>query len=632
MRTLARAATSSLVALCLALAIAVVAVAAIGILTTRSAASLGNTLADDELTTSTVTAQLARSIDAAYAAGEQAAQAAQPAQRSRLLGSLYTSLLPAVDAQLFTLEQLHANDPPAEHADIQLFISQWTAVRDLLSPPDLTVQPAPAQALAAQLAAAYQPVSAHLNHLFRKELDDAQADHAAAKSSAAKGTGVLIGATVLGLAIGLGFLRLGIGRVRRNLAPSQDQAEFADTLQIASDEDEAHRLLQRHLERTLPATSAVVLNRNNSADRLEAVTPLPSGSPLAGTLRGAEPRSCLAVRSGRAHRQDAAWPGLLSCPVCTAVPGASSCVPLTVGGEVIGSVLLSRPAPYAEAEEQRIRESVGQAAPVLANLRNLAVAEIRAATDGLTGLPNQRAVNDALKRTFAQASTVKAPLALLLIDLDHFKQINDQRGHPVGDQVLANVGATLRSVLRTRDFAGRKGGEEFAVLLPDTEIDAALEIAERVRVAIAEISLPGTDVSVTASIGVAGFPAHASTLDRLERLADAALYLAKRQGRNRVELAEPAAADAPAADTVAVDAAPADTVAADAPAGLPGPRANGAGPAAAPSDARTLPAVTPGSACPTGRGRSGCPAWSAGRRPRSSRRCRGGRRWSAAPS
>ncbi|MGH3151288.1 MAG: GGDEF domain-containing protein [Streptosporangiaceae bacterium] len=252
--------------------------------------------------------------------------------------------------------------------------------------------------------------------------------------------------------------------------------------------------------------------------------------------------------------------------MCTAVPGGSSCVPLTVGGEVIGSVLLSRPAPYGEAEEQRIRESVGQGAPVLANLRNLAVAEIRAATDGLTGLPNQRAVADALKRTFAQASTIKAPLALLLIDLDHFKQIKDQRGHPVGDQVLASVGATLRSVLRTGDFAGRKGGEEFAVLLPDTEIAAALEIAERVRVAISEISLPGTDVSVTASIGLAGFPEHANTLDRLERLADAALYLAKRQGRNRVDLAEPAAADAPS--------------------GQPGPSVNGAGPALAPSDAR----------------------------------------------
>ena len=542
MRTLARAATRSLVALCIALALAVVAVTVIGILNTRSAASLGNMIAGDELTTSTVTGQLARSMDAAYATGEQAALTTQAAQRSRLLRSLYTSLLPAVDAKLFSLERLHAGDPPAEQAGLDLFVKQWTAVRDLLSPDDLAAPPA--GTLAAQLTAAYQPVSAHLNQLFLRELDDARADHTQAAASAARVTGLLIGVAVLGIAVGGLFLWLGIGRIRRNLTPSQDQAEFADTLQIADDEDEAHRLLQRHLERTLTATAAVVLNRNNSADRLEAVTPLPGGSPLAETLRGARPRSCLAIRSGRTYRRDGGPPGLLSCAVCTAAPGASSCVPLTVGGEVIGSVLLSRPAPYTEAEEQRIRDSVTQAAPVLANLRNLAVAEIRAATDGLTGLPNQRAVGDALKRTFAQAATTKAPLALLLIDLDHFKQINDQRGHPVGDQVLASVGATLRSVLRARDFAGRKGGEEFAVLLPDTEIAAALEIAERVRAAIAEISLPGSDVSVTASFGVAGFPDHASTLDRLERLADAALYLAKRQGRNRVELAEPASADA----------------------------------------------------------------------------------------
>jgi diguanylate cyclase (GGDEF)-like protein len=540
MRTLARAATSSLVALCIALALVVVAVAVIGILNTHSAASLGNTIAGDELTTSTVTGQLARNIDAAYEAGEAAILTAQPAQRSQLLRSLYTTLLPAVDAQLFLLEQLHAGDPPAEHADVALFVQQWTALRDLLSPDNLTGQQ---PSTAAQLTAAFQPVSAHLDRLFSKELDDARADHAQASSSAVRLTGLLIGVAVLGIAIGVGFLRFGIGRIRRNLAPSQDQAEFADTLQIADGEDEAHRLLQRHLERTLAGTTAVVLNRNNSADRLEAVTPLPDDSPLIGTLRGAEPRSCLAVRSGRTHREDGGRANLLSCAVCVAAPGASSCVPLTVGGEVIGSVLLSRPAPYAEGEEQRIRESVGQAAPVLANLRNLAVAEIRAATDGLTGLPNQRAVADALKRTFAQASTTQAPLALLLIDLDHFKQINDQRGHPVGDQVLAGVGATLRNALRARDFAGRNGGEEFAVLLPDTEIAAAVEIAERIRVAISEISLPGTDVSVTASLGVAGFPEHASTLDRLERLADAALYLAKRQGRNRVERAEPASAE-----------------------------------------------------------------------------------------
>ena len=543
MRTLAKAAASSLIALCVGLAFAVVCVAAIGILGTRSSAKLGNDIASDELTTSTVTGQLARDMDAAYATGEAAFLASGAGERSRRFGALYTSLLPAADARLTALERLHANDPPAEYAGIERLVRQWVAVRDLLSPATVAARPAPA--LAARLTAAYQPLSAHLDRLLLAERRDAQADRMAASANAARLTGLIIGVAAGGLVIGGLLLWSGIRRIRRNLEPGQDQAEFADTLQLASDEDEAHLLLQRHLQRTLAATGVVVLNRNNSADRLEAVTPLPGGSPLAETLRGAEPRSCLAVRSGRTHRLNGDRPALLGCPVCGPCPGDSTCVPLTVGGEVIGAVLLNHPVPYGEAEEQRIQESVGQAAPVLANLRNLAVAEIRAATDGLTGLPNKRAVTDAMKRMFAQASMTVSPLGLLLLDLDHFKQINDQGGHPVGDQVLASVGAVLRSVLRARDFAGRNGGEEFAILLPDTGVPAALEIAERVRAAVAEISLAGADVSVTASIGVVGFPDHATSLDRLEWLADAALYLAKRQGRNRVELADPAAADSP---------------------------------------------------------------------------------------
>ena len=540
MRTLARAATSSLVAIFAVLMLAVAGMAVGGIVATRMAMSLGNTVANDELTTAVVTSQLARDIDAVNTAAQEILSAT-PAQRAQLRESLYTSLLPAVDAQLYSLKQLHAGDPPAEQADTALFVRQWTALRDLLGSADLTAQLAPA--FAAELSAAYQPLSAHLDRLVVKELDDAQADHAHIAASVSQDVGFFVGFAVLDLVLGLLLVGYGFRRIRRSLEPTQAQAEFADILQIADDEEEAQLLLQRHLEHTLGATTAVVLNRNNSADRLEAVTPLPDGSPLPRTLRGAQPRSCLAIRSGRPHHEDGGRPALLSCPVCGPVPCASSCVPLTVGGEVIGSVLLCRPGPYSEAEEQRIRESVGQAAPVLANLRNLAVAEIRAATDGLTGLPNKRAVTDTLKRMFAQATTTEAPIALLLLDLDHFKQINDQGGHAVGDQVLANVGATLRGALRSGDFAGRNGGEEFAVLLPGTEIAAAVEIAERIRAAIAEISLPGSDVSVTASIGVAGYPEHASTLDRLERLADAALYVAKRKGRNRVELAEPAAAD-----------------------------------------------------------------------------------------
>jgi diguanylate cyclase (GGDEF)-like protein len=543
-KTLARAATSALGALCLGLVLVAIAIAAIGIAGTHASTRLGNDTANDELTTSTVTGELARDMDTAYATGEAAFLATGQPQRSQLLGSLYTSILPATDAQLASLERLHANDPRAEYTNIELFVRQWITVRDLLSPTGIPSHPD--ATLAARLTAAYQPVGAQLDRLFRVEQQDGHSDQMAESANEARTTLFILGVAVLGIAVGVLLLLSGVRRIRRNLKPGQDQADFADTLQFANDEEEAHQLLRLHLERALTATTAVILNRNNSADRLEAVTPLPDGSPLAETLRGARPRFCLAVRSGRTHREDPARSPLLRCPVCASCPGASCCVPLMVGGEVIGSVLLNRPARYAEAEEERIHESVGQAAPVLANLRNLAIAEIRAATDGLTGLPNQRAAADTLNRMFAQATTTGSPLALLFLDLDHFKQINDQRGHAVGDQVLANVGAVLRNVLRSRDFAARNGGEEFAVLLPDTEISSALAIAERIRAGIAEISLPGTDVSVTISIGVSGFPDHANTLDRLERLADAALYLAKRLGRNRVELAEPMAVAAPA--------------------------------------------------------------------------------------
>jgi diguanylate cyclase (GGDEF)-like protein len=552
MRTLARAAASSLITLCVGLAVVVVCVAVIGVVGTRSATTLGNEAASDELTTSTATGQLARTMDDAYAIGEAAFLAPGPADRSRLLGSLYSRLLPATDAQLNALKRLHAGDPPGELAGVERLARQWAAVRQLLSPTSVPAHPD--AVLAARLTTAYQPISAHLDHLLRVEQHDGQMDRVSAAANQRVTVGFIVGAAALGLAVGVLLLLSGVRRIRRSLEPGQDQAEFADTLQIANDEDEAHRLLQRHLERTLTATTAVVLNRNNSADRLEAVTPLPGGSPLADTLRGAKPRSCLAVRSGRTHTQDTERSALLACPVCASCPGATLCLPLTVGGQVIGAVLLNHPAAYAEAEQQRIRDSVGQAAPVLANLRNLAVAEIRAATDGLTGLPNKRAVTDAMKRLFAQASTTSSPLALLLIDLDHFKQINDKWGHPVGDQVLANVGAVLRSVLRAGDFAGRNGGEEFAVLLPDTGIPAALEIAERIRAAVAGISVSGADVSVTASLGVVGFPDHGAALDRLERLADAALYIAKREGRNRVVLADPASGGSPAGDFPAGEA------------------------------------------------------------------------------
>jgi hypothetical protein len=166
-RTLAKAATSALGALCLGLALVVIAIAAIGIVGTRASTRLGNNTANDELTSSTATGELARDMDTAYATGEETFLAAGQAQRSRLLGSLYTSILPAADAQLSYLERLHANDPRAEYTDFELFVRQWITVRDLLSPTD--IPPHQDATLAAQLTAAYQPVGAQLDRHFRIE-------------------------------------------------------------------------------------------------------------------------------------------------------------------------------------------------------------------------------------------------------------------------------------------------------------------------------------------------------------------------------------------------------------------------------------------------------------------------------
>jgi diguanylate cyclase (GGDEF)-like protein len=537
MRSLSQRASTALAAICVTFVVLIAATGIIGIAGVNSATRGGNSIAGDELTTSTTTAQLIHSMDAVYVAGEEALGSSSPVIRLAMTTSLYSSLLPTVDAQLETLERLHALDTTAEFKDIQLFARQWKTVRNLLSPSSTlggvrTTTPA-------ELATAFQPLSAHFNRLILTEQSDGSRDLASASSSGDRATDLLAGAVGFAVLIAVLLFWFGTRRVRRIVEPQQEQLDFADTLQIAGDEDEAHLLLKRHLERVMTTATAVVLNRNNSADRLEAVTPVPDDSQLCETLRGAEPRSCLAVRSGRVHHEDARHPGLLSCAVCSGCAGSSVCTPLTVGGEVIGSVLLNRSSPFAEVEEQSVRESVSQAAPVLANLRNLAVAEIRAATDGLTGLPNKRAVTDTMKRMFAQASRTGAPLILVLLDLDHFKLINDRLGHPVGDQVLANVGSILHGALRPGDFAGRNGGEEFAILLPDTSQTTGSQVAERIRLAIADITIPGVDVSVTVSLGVAAYPDHANTPERLERLADAALYLAKRQGRNRTEIADP---------------------------------------------------------------------------------------------
>ena len=123
----------------------------------------------------------------------------------------------------------------------------------------------------------------------------------------------------------------------------------------------------------------------------------------------------------------------------------------------------------------------------------------------------------------------------MLFDLDHFKAVNDTYGHGKGDEVLAAVGALAAASIRASDFVGRLGGEEFAAVLPNTNLAGALAAAEKLRAAIATISVPGVEQRTTASFGVAILPDDAGEPEQLLRLADRALYAAKNAGRDRVE-------------------------------------------------------------------------------------------------
>ncbi|MBA3402151.1 MAG: GGDEF domain-containing protein, partial [Actinobacteria bacterium] len=313
------------------------------------------------------------------------------------------------------------------------------------------------------------------------------------------------------------------------------QREFTEIMQITRNEDEAHALLKRHLERTLEGSEVLVLNRNNSDDRLEPTTELPAGSALIDRLEGAKPDSCLAIRLGKTHERGQDQETLLSCELCEVAGATSTCVPSLVGGEMIGAVLVQHPSPLDSDEKRRVEESLAQASPVLANLRNLALSQTRALTDGLTGLPNRRSIDDTLKRMSAQAIRTATPLAVVLFDLDHFKQINDVFGHDKGDEVLAAVAAVIESGVRGSDFAGRHGGEEFILLLPDTDRDSARAVADKLRQSIAAVEVTGVSRPITASFGVAALPDDATEPTLLLRAADRALYLAKTRGRNRVE-------------------------------------------------------------------------------------------------
>lgn len=173
-------------------------------------------------------------------------------------------------------------------------------------------------------------------------------------------------------------------------------------------------------------------------------------------------------------------------------------------------------------------------AQTLLDFKNyLDTCEEAAFTDHLTGLANRRRFERQLEREITRTLRYTRPFCLLLLDIDHFKQVNDSYGHEAGDEAIRRIAKILQAGTRGIDTAARIGGEEFALLLTETELSGGMEVAERLRLAIKAEGIPVVG-SVTASFGVAEFPLCAPTGRELLAVADAAMYEAKHQGRDRV--------------------------------------------------------------------------------------------------
>jgi diguanylate cyclase (GGDEF)-like protein len=210
-------------------------------------------------------------------------------------------------------------------------------------------------------------------------------------------------------------------------------------------------------------------------------------------------------------------------------------VPLLVRGEVAGTLNVGRmgktEAHFSVGEFELARLFAGQASIALQNAETHRAVWNRAETDALTGLHNRGALDIRLDDLVDDSLQ---SCALIMVDLDGFKQYNDRHGHPAGDIVLQAVGRAIDSAVRDRDFSFRYGGDEFAIVLPRTRINQAVQIANRVRHAIMEH--PIVAGTLTASAGVACHPVHAADKSALVSAADAALYRAKAAGGNRTEV------------------------------------------------------------------------------------------------
>jgi diguanylate cyclase (GGDEF)-like protein len=257
--------------------------------------------------------------------------------------------------------------------------------------------------------------------------------------------------------------------------------------------------------------------------------PYPGENPHTGAIRQSKPVSIPDLRteyprfSNISGQEIRSWLG----------------VPLVVHGETIGLLVFDSATPdFFTQKHLRLAAAFGDhVAVALFNARLYEQARELAMTDSLTGIATRRSFFADGERLLERARRSRAPLSVLMADLDLLKEINDKYGHARGDDAIRLTANAARDVLRRSDIIGRYGGEEFAVILPDTGADQAMVIAERLRSAVGDAEVPGTGRKLSVSIGVNTIDtATTETIDEILDEADMALLAAKRGGRNRVEV------------------------------------------------------------------------------------------------
>jgi diguanylate cyclase (GGDEF)-like protein/PAS domain S-box-containing protein len=356
---------------------------------------------------------------------------------------------------------------------------------------------------------------------------------------------------VVGIAEDISIRKQALEKLHAALAAAERQAqdtakltELLDILQSCQTTEEAYRITEGSLPTVLPARSGALCITSPSRNIVEAVATW--GEALA-TEKTFRPDDCWALRRGKVHRVRE----LMSSLRCAHVGGTPAdgyvCVPLAAQGETLGVLYAecpARPRTPAQGLQEDPLEALGRQAGAvgervslaLANLRLRAVLRGQSLRDPLTGLYNRRYMEESLERELRRAARNHQPVALLMLDIDHFKQFNDTFGHQAGDTLLRAFGDFLLKRTRGQDVACRYGGEEFALILSGASVEVAHERAEILREDLKRLTVEYAGQvlgSVTLSIGVAGFPGH-DTSEELLHAADQALYRAKAEGRDRV--------------------------------------------------------------------------------------------------